>query len=173
MKVFVIGGGPAGIMAAISAANCGHSVHLFEKNEKLGKKMRITGKGRCNITNAGAELIPNVISNPSFLYSAFSRFSNYDAIDFFESIGVKTKVERGERVFPENDSAPSVVAALSNYLKSLGVKLHRSRITKIIELQSGLKFAIINPLSAPMVNAFAAYNVLFGNDKDCKEYIAL
>ena len=133
MKVFVIGGGPAGMMAAATAAKCGHSVFLFEKNEKLGKKMRITGKGRCNITNAGDELIPNVITNPSFLYSAFAKFSNYDAIDFFENIGVKTKVERGMRVFPENDSAPSVVEAFKEHIKSLGVKTVRTRINKIYE----------------------------------------
>jgi len=133
MKVFVIGGGPAGMMAAVSAAKSGHSVFLFERNDVLGKKMKITGKGRCNITNAGDELIPNVISNPSFLYSTFARFSNYDAIDFFESIGVKTKVERGMRVFPENDSAPSVVSAFKDYVKSLGVRIVRARINKIYE----------------------------------------
>jgi len=142
MKVFVIGGGPAGMMAAISAAKSGHSVYLFERNEKLGKKMCITGKGRCNITNAGDDLISNVISNASFLYSAFSRFSNYDAIDFFEKIGVKTKVERGMRVFPENDSAPSVVTALKNHLKSLGIKAVHSRITKII-VKDGAVFAVL------------------------------
>ncbi len=133
MKVFVIGAGPAGMMAAITAAKNGHSVYLFEKNNDLGKKMRITGKGRCNITNAGDELIPNVITNPRFLYGAFKRFSNYDAIDFFESIGVKTKVERGFRVFPENDSAPSVVNALKKHLTSLGVTVIKARIVRIYE----------------------------------------
>ena len=133
MKVFVIGAGPAGMMAAITAAKNGHSVYLFEKNNDLGKKMRITGKGRCNITNAGDELIPNVITNPRFLYGAFKRFSNYDAIDFFESIGVKTKVERGFRVFPENDSAPSVVNALKKHLTSLGVGVIKARIVRIYE----------------------------------------
>ena len=133
MKVFVIGAGPAGMMAAITAAKNGHSVYLFEKNNDLGKKMRITGKGRCNITNAGEELIPNVITNPRFLYGAFKRFSNYDAIDFFESIGVKTKVERGFRVFPENDSAPSVVNALKKHLTSLGVTVIKARIVRIYE----------------------------------------
>ncbi len=133
MRVFVIGGGPAGMMAAISAAKKGHSVYLFEKNDFLGKKMRITGKGRCNITNAGDDLIANVISNPRFLYGAFKRFSNYDAISFFEDIGVKTKVERGMRVFPENDSAPSVVNALRQHLKSLGVKTAYKRIVRIYE----------------------------------------
>lgn len=133
MKIFVIGAGPAGMMAAITAAKNGHSVYLFEKNNDLGKKMRITGKGRCNITNAGDELIPNVITNPRFLYGAFKRFSNYDAIDFFESIGVKTKVERGFRVFPENDSAPSVVNALKKHLTSLGVTVIKARIVRIYE----------------------------------------
>lgn len=132
MKVFIVGGGPAGMMAAIAASLKGHQVYLFEKNERLGKKMRITGKGRCNITNAGPDIIENVITNPSFLYSAFSRFSNYDAINFFEKIGVKTKVERGLRVFPENDSAPFVVDALVKHLKESGVKTVRNKVKDII-----------------------------------------
>lgn len=132
MKVAVVGGGPAGMMAASRAAQCGHSVILLEQNTILGKKMRITGKGRCNITNAGDDILANITRNPRFLYSALHGFSNYDAIDFFESIGVKTKVERGGRVFPENDSAPSVVEAFSGHLKSLGVKCLSVRAKKPI-----------------------------------------
>ena len=138
MKVFVIGGGPAGMMAASAAAKKGHDVYLFEKNDFLGKKMRITGKGRCNITNAGDDLIANVITNPRFLYGAFKRFSNYDAVSFFEDIGVKTKVERGMRVFPENDSAPSVVNAFSAHLKSLGVKVIHRRVVRIYEKEKSV-----------------------------------
>ena len=132
MKVAVVGGGPAGMMAASRAAQRGHSVILLEQNKTLGKKMRITGKGRCNITNAGDDILSNITSNPRFLYSALSGFSNHDAISFFESIGVKTKVERGGRVFPENDSAPSVVTAFSNHLKSLGVRCVNVRAKKPI-----------------------------------------
>ena len=98
-KVLVIGGGAAGMFAAISAAEEGHEVHLFEKNEKCGKKLYITGKGRCNLTNACEmeELFNNVCSNSKFLYSSFYGFTNQDAIAFFEENGTKTKVERGGR----------------------------------------------------------------------------
>ena len=132
MKVIAVGGGPAGMMAASRAAQCGHSVVLLEQNRILGKKMRITGKGRCNITNAGDDILENVIRNPRFLFSALNGFSNRDAISFFESIGVKTKIERGMRVFPENDSAPSVVEAFARHLKSLGVKTYNIRAKKPI-----------------------------------------
>ena len=93
-KVLVIGGGAAGMFAAISAAEEGHEVHLFEKNEKLGKKIYITGKGRCNLTNAcdTEELFQAVVSNPKFLYSAFYGYTNHDVIDFFEKAGTKTKI---------------------------------------------------------------------------------
>ncbi|MDE6980289.1 MAG: NAD(P)/FAD-dependent oxidoreductase, partial [Lachnospiraceae bacterium] len=93
-RVIVIGGGPAGIFAALAAAKQGHSVILLEQNEKLGKKLFITGKGRCNITNAGEmeNLFGNVVSNPKFLYSAFYGFDNFQVIDFFENHGVKTKI---------------------------------------------------------------------------------
>ena len=94
-KVLVIGGGAAGMFAAIFAARNGNEVHLFEKNEKLGKKLFITGKGRCNITNAGDmdALFQSVVSNPKFLYSSFYGYTNEDVISFFEEIGVKTKIE--------------------------------------------------------------------------------
>ena len=97
----VIGGGPAGIMAALSARKCGDSVIIIEKNQMLGRKLRITGKGRCNITNICDfdTLMENIPGNSRFLYSAFSNFSNYDIIDFFNNIGLKTVVERGGRVF--------------------------------------------------------------------------
>ena len=101
-KVIVIGGGPAGMFAALAAAQNGHSVSLLEKNEKLGKKLYITGKGRCNITNAGDmdTLFENVMTNRKFLYSAFYAYDNQRVIDFFETHGVRTKIERGNRVFP-------------------------------------------------------------------------
>ena len=104
-KVVVIGGGPAGMMAASTAADNGAEVILLEKQHRLGRKLLITGKGRCNITNdcEVEELIENVPTNGKFLYSAFYTFTNYDAIVMFNSLGVKTKTERGKRVFPESD----------------------------------------------------------------------
>ena len=121
--VAVIGGGPAGMFAALAAAKNGHMVILLEKNEKLGKKLFITGKGRCNITNAGDmdTLFANLASNRKFLYSAFYACDNMRVIDFFESHGVKTKIERGNRVFPASDHSSDVIAALKRALKEAGV----------------------------------------------------
>ncbi|MCI8490973.1 MAG: NAD(P)/FAD-dependent oxidoreductase [Lachnospiraceae bacterium] len=124
-KVIVIGGGPAGMFAALAAAEKGHSVILIEKNEKLGKKLYITGKGRCNLTNAGDmdTLFSNVITNRKFLYSAFYAYDNFRVIDFFENHGVKTKTERGNRVFPVSDHASDIIHALSRALEQAGVKV--------------------------------------------------
>lgn len=123
--VIVIGGGAAGMMAAITAAQKGHSVTLLEKNEKLGKKLFITGKGRCNFTNAGddEELMNSIVTNKKFLYSAFNTFSNYDCMGFFDGLGLKFKVERGNRVFPESNHSSDVIAALAERLKKLGVNV--------------------------------------------------
>lgn len=125
-KVLIIGGGAAGMFASIFAAKSGHEVHVFEKNEKLGKKLFITGKGRCNITNACdlEELFPAVISNARFLYSSFYSFTNQDVIDYFEHLGVKTKIERGNRVFPESDHSSDVIRALEREMRNIGVKIH-------------------------------------------------
>lgn len=118
-KVIVIGGGPAGMFAAIAAAECGHEVTLLEKNEKLGKKLFITGKGRCNITNASdmEVLFSNVTTNAKFLYSAFYACSNEQVVDFFERNGCKTKIERGNRVFPVSDHSSDVIGTLQKVLK--------------------------------------------------------
>lgn len=125
MSVIVIGGGPAGMMAAYAAAQCGHSVTLLEQNEKLGKKLFITGKGRCNITNAGdmEDLFANVMSNRKFLYSAFYAFDNQQVIDFFNRQGLGTKIERGMRVFPESDHSSDVIAAMRRALLESGVRV--------------------------------------------------
>ena len=133
-NVIVVGGGAAGMMAAIFAARNGQNVTLLEKNEKLGKKIFITGKGRCNITNAAdiEDLFTAVTSNPKFLYSGFYSFTNQQVIDFFEELGVKTKIERGERVFPVSDHSSDVIAAFSRELKSLGVAV--SLYTEVREL---------------------------------------
>ncbi len=124
-KVIVVGGGPAGMFAALAAAEAGNAVTLIEKNEKLGKKLFITGKGRCNITNAGDmdDLFDHVVTNRRFLYSAFYACDNLRVIDFFERHGVKTKTERGNRVFPESDHSSDVIAALKRALNEAGVKI--------------------------------------------------
>lgn len=133
-NVIVVGGGAAGMMAAVFAARNGQNVQLLEKNEKLGKKLFITGKGRCNITNAAdiEDLFTAVISNPKFLYSGFYSFTNQQVIDFFEELGVNTKIERGERVFPVSDHSSDVIAAFSRELKLLGVSV--SLHTEVREL---------------------------------------
>lgn len=125
-KVLIIGGGAAGMMAAAFAAKNGNRVEVFEKNEKLGKKLFITGKGRCNITNAAdlEDFFPAVTSNPKFLYSAFYSFTNEQVILFFEELGVKTKVERGGRVFPVSDHSSDVIQALKSEMERLGVKIN-------------------------------------------------
>ena len=124
-KCVVIGGGAAGMLAAYSAAKHGHQVVLLEKNEKLGKKVFITGKGRCNVTNACdvEDLFKNVISNPKFLYSSFYSFDNQAIIDLLEEYGCTTKVERGDRVFPVSDHSSDVIAALTRALKAQKVDI--------------------------------------------------
>ncbi|MFR2189945.1 MAG: NAD(P)/FAD-dependent oxidoreductase [Blautia sp.] len=138
-KVLVIGGGAAGMFAAISAAEEGHEVHLFEKNEKCGKKLYITGKGRCNLTNACEmeDLFNNVCSNSKFLYSSFYGFTNQDVIAFFEENGTKTKVERGERVFPLSDHSSDVIGALTRRMRALGVQVHLNIEAKEILTEEG------------------------------------
>ena len=124
-KIIVIGGGPAGMFAAIAAAETGSQVILLEKNEKLGKKLFITGKGRCNITNAGDmdNLFANVMTNAKFLYSAFYSYDNQRVIDFFERNGLRTKTERGNRVFPVTDHSSDVIATLQKVLLCLAHRL--------------------------------------------------
>jgi predicted Rossmann fold flavoprotein len=138
-KIVIVGGGAAGMMSGVFASRNGHEVHLYEKNEKLGKKLFITGKGRCNITNASDmdTLFSSVIRNPKFLYSGFYSFTNEQAILFFEELGVKTKIERGNRVFPESDHSSDVISALSRELKRLGAVVHLHKEVKEIQQNSG------------------------------------
>ena len=132
-RVAVIGGGAAGMMAAISAAKMGADVTLYEKNDRLGKKLRITGKGRCNVTNdcTVEEFLTNVPTNPRFLYTALNRFSVSDTKDFFESAGVPLKVERGNRVFPISDKAADIVLAMKRECENAGVRLIFRKVTSI------------------------------------------
>ncbi len=124
-EVAIIGGGAAGMMAAIRAAECGAKVTLFEKNDRLGKKLRITGKGRCNLTNDcdNNEFLSNVPTNPRFLYASLAAFSTEDTKAFFETLGVPLKTERGKRVFPVSDQATDVVRALEKRCRELGVSM--------------------------------------------------
>ena len=119
MKIVVIGAGAAGLLAAGKAAETADEVVIIEKNDIIGKKLLITGKGRCNITNASdaEEHIENTPGNPFFMYSALYRFQPSDTVKLMESLGVPTKVERGKRVFPVSDSAADVAEALLKYMK--------------------------------------------------------
>lgn len=130
----VIGGGPAGMMAAGTAAEMGASVALIEKNQRSGKKLLITGKGRCNVTNdcTRDNFFANIPVNPKFLFSAFAKFSNRDVMDFFESHGVPLKVERGNRVFPVSDRAADINNALIEYGRKAGVHVIRDIAVKVI-----------------------------------------
>ena len=137
--VIVVGGGAAGMFAAIAAAKNGHQVTLCEKNEKLGKKIFITGKGRCNITNAAdmEELFDAVVTNSKFLYSSFYGYTNQNVIDFFEDAGVPVKIERGNRVFPISDHSSDVIRALEREMKKVGVKVCLNTEVKSVEAEKG------------------------------------
>lgn len=134
-KVIIIGGGPAGMLAGVYAAQKGNEVHIFEKNEKLGKKLYITGKGRCNVTNAcdTEELFSAMMRNGKFLYSAFYTYNNHDVMEFFEKAGVPLKTERGNRVFPVSDHSSDIIRALERELKKAGAQVHlRSEVKRIL-----------------------------------------
>ena len=137
--VIVVGGGAAGMFAAIAAAKNGHQVTLYEKSEKLGKKIFITGKGRCNITNAAdmEELFDAVVTNSKFLYSSFYGYTNQNVIDFFEDAGVPVKIERGNRVFPISDHSSDVIRALEREMKKVGVKVCLNTEVKSVEAEKG------------------------------------
>ena len=133
-NIIVVGGGPAGMMAAIAAAEAGASVCLLEGNERLGKKLNITGKGRCNLTNqcSQEEFLQNIPRNGKFLYSACSRFDSADTMAFFEALGVPVKVERGNRVFPVSDRAFDISGALEKRIKRLGIRVIRDRAASLL-----------------------------------------
>lgn len=133
-EVVVIGGGPAGLLCAATAARRGKSVVLFDKNEKPGRKLRITGKGRCNLTNAAdiSDFIAAVPTNPAFLYSAFYTCTNEDVMRLFQELGVRLKTERGGRVFPVSDSAHEIADALSRYARESGAVLQRDTVQEVL-----------------------------------------
>ena len=135
-KVLIAGGGAAGMYAAVTAAALGHKVELFEKNDRLGRKLFITGKGRCNLTNACdiEGLFDAVVTNSKFLYSSFYGCTNQDVIDFFEHAGVRTKIERGERVFPASDHSSDVIRALERELEKNGVKIRTNCPVKKVRI---------------------------------------
>ncbi|MCQ2497294.1 MAG: NAD(P)/FAD-dependent oxidoreductase [Lachnospiraceae bacterium] len=138
-KVIVVGGGAAGMMAAIAAGKNGNSVELYEKNEKLGKKLFITGKGRCNVTNAAdvETLLNNVVRNRKFLYSAFYGFDNMALCEMIEEAGCKLKTERGDRVFPESDHSSDIIKALEKLLQKYHVSVHLKAEVKSILAEDG------------------------------------
>lgn len=141
-KIIVIGGGASGMMAAVMAAKRHHDVILLEKNEKLGKKIYITGKGRCNVTNASdiEVIFQNVVSNRKFLYSSLYSFTNEDTIRFFEENGLKTKVERGNRVFPVSDHSSDVILTLDHCMRKLGVDIRLNNEVNEILVDSNQTF---------------------------------
>lgn len=147
MKVAVIGGGPAGMLAAISAARTGDDVTLFEKNNILGKKILITGKGRCNITSSLeiGDFISNIPGNGKFLFSAFENFDNTDIISMLEEEGVKVKEERGNRIFPVSDRAEDVRVAFEKVLKKSGVKIKlNSKVTGIETTENKVRAVLLD-----------------------------
>ena len=141
VKVAVVGGGAAGMMAAITAAENGASVTVFERNgsSMMGRKLGITGKGRCNVTNDATrdEFLENIPKNPRFLYTAYAAFPPRDVMDFFESLGVPLKVERGRRVFPVSDKASDVVEALKKKVRSTGCQTEGARVRAVRPLENG------------------------------------
>lgn len=145
MNIIVVGGGAAGMMAAVFAARNGAVVTLLEKNEKLGKKVYITGKGRCNITNDcyDEDFFKNVVTNPKFMYSSYYGFTSAEVIEFFESLGCKVKTERGNRVFPVSDHSSDVIGALKRELNRLNVNIRLGETVESVNLDENNAFSYV------------------------------
>lgn len=145
MKVIVIGGGAAGMMAAVTSAKEGNSVTLIEKTSSLGNKIKITGKGRCNVTFDGDidDFKRNIIRNNKFMYSSFMNFSNRDTVEYFNMLGVDTKVERGARIFPVSDKATDIVNALKNDLKRHNVDVILNTALKDLIIEDNIVKGIV------------------------------
>lgn len=145
MKVCVIGGGAAGMMCATMIARKGHQVTLFEKNEKLGKKIYITGKGRCNVTNAvvGNEFLQNVVSGKKFVMGAITRFNSSDTMSFFEDVGIPLKIERGNRVFPVSDKSNDIIKGLEKSMQWAGVEVCLNSAVDEIKVNDGLASGVV------------------------------
>ena len=172
MKTIIVGGGAAGMLAAVIAARCGDEVTLIEKNEKLGKKVYITGKGRCNLTNAcdDNDFFDNVITNSKFLYSAYYGFTSSQVMEFFEELGLKIKIERGNRVFPASDHSSDVIGALKRELNRLSVNVLYN--TKVIEVLTGdLSEREIEEFPKTVSRKCAGVKVL-GNNKKTVDILA-
>lgn len=162
-RVIVIGGGAAGMMAAYAAASNGKQVTLIEKNEKLGKKIYITGKGRCNVTNDCdvEDLFKQILRNPKFLYSAIYEFDNYQVQQFFEENGCPLKVERGGRVFPVSDHASDIISALERKLRSLGVDiLLRNEVQEILSQNDEITGVVVKSLTSSKITKMEAKQVI-------------
>lgn len=144
-KIVVIGAGAAGLMAAGQAARRGRSVLMIDKNDRPARKVMITGKGRCNVTNDcdNETFLKNIRSNPRFLYSAIAGFSTADTMEFFENLGVRLKTERGNRVFPVSDRAADIVDALSAFAKSAGARYQKGRVEKILFGAEGVEAVVL------------------------------
>ena len=145
MKVIIVGGGASGCFASILIASKGHKVILLEKNEKLGKKIYITGKGRCNLTNAviGNDFLKHVVNNQKFIMSSLVRFNSNDTMDYFRELGVPLKIERGNRVFPESDKASDITKAMERRMKTLGVEVRLNSEVKSIITEDGIAKGIV------------------------------
>ena len=171
-RVAVIGGGAAGLMCAIFAARAGANVTVFERNDRMGRKLRITGKGRCNLTNNCDvnTFLQNVPRNPKFLYTALNRLSPADVMELFEELGVPLKTERGRRVFPVSDKAVDIVDALVRECKNLGVRFEKARINGILT-ENGKVIGVADkkeeyPCAAVVVCTGGASYPLTGSDGD-------
>ncbi|MBQ3234558.1 MAG: NAD(P)/FAD-dependent oxidoreductase [Clostridia bacterium] len=145
MRVIVIGGGASGMISAIMQKSLGFEVTMIERNEKLGKKLYITGKGRCNLTNdcSKEEFLQNVVSNPKFMLSSINTFSPSDTMSFFEELGLKLKVERGNRVFPLSDKSSDVIKALQTRLEKLSVDIKLNETVLSIKTENGKILGVV------------------------------